>query len=264
VELFDENEFSEYVRQNYQCLFETDNPFVESEISGTCDVCQREAFLKVHSSANQGIIGWNTGMPTFVTYFIECPRCRRKSILTTVRLTKDQSAGKKDINGKNEIKKMFQIFRLFRLPTGEEAFINKDIPAEYASLKNAVAEATYCLAHSKNIAAAILFRRAIQILTKDILGASGKTLHSQLEWLKVNKNKMGIDLVDVFHDNAKIIKDSGNQGAHPDDDITLHVFTKEDAEGLHDLFISIVHEVFVKPAKIKSLQEELKKNRKLV
>ena len=75
---------------------------------------------------------------------------------------------------------------------------------------------------------------------------------------------MGIDLVDVFHDNAKIIKDSGNQGAHPDDDITLHVFTKEDAEGLHDLFISIVHEVFVKPAKIKSLQEELKKNRKLV
>ena len=74
---------------------------------------------------------------------------------------------------------------------------------------------------------------------------------------------MSIDLTPVFHTNSKIIKDIGNQGAHPESDITLHDFTKEDAEGLHDLFLSIIYEIFIKPARSKELQNELKKRRKL-
>ena len=124
-------------------------------------------------------------------------------------------------------------------------------------------EATFCLAKGKYISATIMFRRAIQIIAKQILGAEGKTLFKQLEWLKENKNLMGIDLVDVFHDNAKLIKDIGNQGAHPDDDLELHIFSESDANGLYDLFIHLIHEIFVKPVKIKAIQEELKLSRKI-
>jgi hypothetical protein len=198
-----------------------------------------------------------------VTYFLECPGCKRKAFYKTARIGIERTTGEKDANGDDETRLLIQHYILFILPTREGSYINKDIPSEYVTLKNTVAEANFCLSHSKYLSATILFRRAIQIIAKDILGATGKTLHSQLEWLKNNKNKLDIDLSEVFHDNSKIIKDIGNQGAHPDDDVSLHDFKQEDADGLHDLFLSIIHELFVKPLKMKAMQDELIKNRKL-
>lgn len=204
-------------------------------------------------------------LPRFVIFLVECPFCRRKSFILTVEFATKKSVTLKNDDGEDEEKNVvvYQYYKFYRLPVTEEDFANSDIPENYTSLKETVSEASFCLTHSRFVAAAILFRRAIQIFAKDILGAKGRGLSSQLEWLKSNKNFLEIELSEVFHDNAKIIKDIGDQGAHPDDDFTLHNFTKEDADGLHDLFISIVTEVFVKPAKMQAIQEELKKSRKL-
>lgn len=260
MELFDEDKFEEYIRRNFKSILEISSADYSSEGAGTCDVCQREAFLKIHSrSFTKGL--YDKEIPRFVVFFIECPKCRSKSFINTIQLTTTRLV--KDEEGDTSNENRFQFYQLYRLPTSEESFVNNDIPEEYVSLKDTVSEAVFCLLHGRNIAAAILFRRAIQILTKDVLGAKGDSLYKQLEWLKVNTNNLGITLIDVFHDNAKIIKDIGNQGAHPDNDVTLHNFTKEDADGLHDLFLSIIHEVFVKPAKLKALQDDLRKSRKL-
>jgi hypothetical protein len=264
MELLNLDEFEEYVRSNFDLLYEADTSELKTEIDSHCDSCQRDVFMKIHSRTYQQAYYRDSGLPDFVTYFFECPRCKRKAFIKIVRIGIEKPTGKKDEFGDDETQFLLQHYRLFRLPTKEENYVNKEIPAEHTTLKNTVIEANFCLTHSKYLSAAILFRRAIQIIAKDILGATGKTLFLQLEWLKNNKNKLGIDLGEVFHDNSKIIKDIGNQGAHPDDDITLHNFTKEDANGLHDLFISIIHELFVKPIKLKAIQEELKQNRKLI
>lgn len=84
-------------------------------------------------------------------------------------------------------------------------------------------------------------------------------MHSQLEWLKENKNLLGIDLTELFHDNGKLIKDIGNQGAHLDEDITLQNFSEIDVNSLHDLFLVIVNEIFIKPKKLKAIQQDLLK-----
>jgi hypothetical protein len=263
MELLNLEEFEKYIRTNFDLILETKTTEFNSELGSHCDSCQRDVFMKIHSRMyNQTYYRENT-IPDFMTYFMECPGCKRKAFIKTVRLGIHKPTGKKDEDGEDETDFYFQHYRLFRLPEREEGYINKDIPKEYESLKNTVNEANFCMTNSKSLSAAILFRRAIQILVKDILGGLGKNLFLQLEWLKNNKNKLGIDLTEVFHENSKIIKDIGNQGAHPDDDISLHNFTKQDAEGLHDLFLSIIHEVFVKPIKLKAIQDELKQNRKL-
>lgn len=256
-------EFEGYIRKNFDILIETDTSDIKTEFSSQCDSCQRDVFMKVHSRTYQQSYYRDNGLPDFVTLFLECPSCRRKSFIKTVRLTYEKPTGKKDEDDEDEVEIVIQHYRLLRIPSSEESYANKDIPETYETLKSTVSEANFCLTHSKNLSAAILFRRAIQIIAKDILGATGKTLFLQLEWLKTNKNKLAIDLAEVFHDNTKIIKDIGNQGAHPDDDIELHNFTKKDADGLHDLFLSIIHEIFVKPTKLKAIQDELKQNRKL-
>lgn len=263
MELLNLEEFEKYVRTNFDLIYEAETSELKTELDSHCDSCQRDVFMKIHSRTYQQSNYSNKGLPDFVTYYMECPGCKRKAFIKTVRIGFEKPTGKKDEDGDDETLFVLQHYRLFRLPEREESYVNKDIPEEYETLKNTVSEANFCLTHSKNLSAAILYRRAIQIIVKDILGGTGKNLFLQLEWLKNNKNKLGIDLTEIFHDNSKIIKDIGNQGAHPDDDISLHNFTKQDAEGLHDLFLSIIHEIFVKPTKLKAIQDELKQNRKL-
>jgi hypothetical protein len=256
MKLINEEEFRNYVRLNFEMIYESPaSELKEQELPGKCDFCQKEAFLKIHALRYQQGYYREDGVPYFVTFFIECPQCRRKSFIKTVQLQVYKPTGNKDAYGEDETSAVFQFFKLFRLPSAEESYENKDIPEEYVSLKATVTEASFCLSHSKNIAATILFRRALQILAKDVLGAPGTTLNSQLNWLKTNPNALGIEIGAVFHDNAEIIRKIGNQGAHPDEDATLHNFTKEDAEGLHDLFISIIHELFISPAKLKAIQD---------
>lgn len=263
MELLNLGEFEKYVRTNFDLIIEAETSELNTEFSSHCDSCKRDVFMKIHSRTYQQSYYRDNGLPDYVTYFMECPGCKRKAFIKTVRIGIEKPTGKKDEYGDDETIYLYQHFRLFRLPEREESYVNKEIPEEYETLKNTVSEASFCLTHSKNLSAAILFRRAIQIIVKDILGGTGKNLFLQLEWLKCNKNKLEIDLTEMFHHNSKIIKDIGNQGAHPDDDISLHNFTKQDAEGLHDLFLSIIHEIFVKPTKLKAIQDELKLNRKL-
>lgn len=260
MKLIDKNEFEEYIKNNYECILESNETSLSQELSGTCDSCKRDVFLKVYSKTYEQPYYSDDGLPRFVNIYLECPSCRRKSFIQTVQFV-EQKAIKEGASTHYEY--TYRLYKLYRLPVSGENNINEDIPKQYSSLIKTSNEADYCLSNSKFIASSILFRRAIQILAKDVLGAKGKTLFKQLEWLQSNENLLKIDLTEVFHDNAEIIKDVGNQGAHPDDDITLHDFTKDDAYGLHDLFLSIIHEIFVKPAKMKALQDELKKNRKL-
>ena len=45
-----------------------------------------------------------------------------------------------------------------------------------------------------------------------------------------------------------IIKEAGNQGAHPDNDPDLLEFTSEDAQDLQNVFMELVSDLFVVPA----------------
>ncbi len=104
-----------------------------------------------------------------------------------------------------------------------------------------------------------MFRRGLQILAKQVLGAKGKTLFEQLKWLQENENELKINLTELFHDNSKLIREVGNQSAHPEDDVDLHEFTEADANAVHDLFILLINDLFVIPEKMKAMKNELAK-----
>ncbi len=261
MELFNSEEFEKYVRTNYKLLFTlSPEQNYQTEFGGKCDACQKDAFLKIHDRAYNTPKFRQNPATQFTIFFIQCPSCSRLSFLHTVSFM----TYKQDEDGDETDDHVYEYYQLYRIPVIEETYSAKHIPntKENKTLIETVSEASFCLANGKYTSATIMFRRAIQVIAKQ-LGAKGKTLFNQLEWLKNNENNLKIDLTDVFHDNAKIIKDIGNQGAHPDDDVDLHSFTHEQANGVHDLFLHMTYEVFMKPAKMKALQEELKKERKL-
>lgn len=277
MELLNQEEFNSYIQTNHRKLYQTEEfEELSHEFDGFCDSCRRDVFLKILARRYQYQGYDRKGVPNFITYFIKCPRCNRLSFSQLVVLEVHVTTNKEGkvvesipIDDDNydvddyQTKIHYEIYQLYNIPTREESFANRDIPDKYTTLKESVTEAMFTMAHGKFISSAIMFRRSIQIIAKEILGAKGKTLHKQLEWLTENPNLLAIDLTNLFHDNSKLIKDVGNQGAHPDDDITLHNFTEDDVNNLHDLFLVIVNEIFIKPEKLKAIQADLIKNRKL-
>ena len=255
MELLNEKEFEKYVRDNYKVILSNDSSSIGETQSGHCDFCQKDAFLRIGSRWHDSPYS-RGNLPTFVTFFIQCPSCHRQSFIMTVVLARlDKESGRGNY--------IYDHYKIYNLPTQESQFETKDIPEKYELLKKTVLEAKYTLQHGQFMSATIMFRRALQILAKNILGAKGGTLYKQLEWLKTNENGLKVNLTELFHDNSTLIRKVGNQGAHPDDDTELQEFSEEDANAVHDLFIILVNEIFVLPAKMKAMKEELTKRRKL-
>lgn len=107
-----------------------------------------------------------------------------------------------------------RLYRLLSLPGEDETEI-PELPGDPPSLRRAYREAMRCIGANCPTAAAAMFRRALQIITRDILGAPPGNLADELKTLKNKKNALGVALTQDFHDNGYILRETGNQAAHP-------------------------------------------------
>lgn len=113
------------------------------------------------------------------------------------------------------------------------------------------------------LAAAAMFRRALQIITRELLQAKPGNLANELNEV-VGKSYNGVTVTANFANNAYIVKEVGNQGAHPDADPDLLDFTAQDAEDLQQIFMEIVSELFIIPAAARKAREEFMARRKVL
>lgn len=118
-------------------------------------------------------------LPSLVTYFIECPKCSRKRFIQLILIEVSQTFDKdgnvldtvdEDDNDEEDfnIKTHYELYKLYTLPSQEENFATKDIPNEFLTLKQSIGEAMFTMTHGKFISSAIMFRRSLQIIAKDI------------------------------------------------------------------------------------------------
>jgi len=107
-----------------------------------------------------------------------------------------------------------------------------------------------------------MFRRALQIITRDILGAKPSNLAKELRDV-VGKKFNGATIDNDFSDISYIIKEAGNQGAHADDDPDLLDFTQKDAEDLQKIFMELVSKLFVEPEAVRKTREGFLRKRKI-
>lgn len=159
----------------------------------------------------------------------------------------------------------FEDSRYFKLmslpPDGTEDIA--ELPETPPALRIAFRQAVRAMDANAHIAAAAMYRRALQVITRDILKAKPGNLANELKEC-VGKTLNGVTLTRNFEDVGYIIKEAGNQGAHPDADPDLLEFTAEDARDLHGIFMELVAEIFVQPAATKRARDEFMKRRKIV
>ena len=168
-----------------------------------------------------------------ITYLFKCPVCKafKQWIVYHVH-PEDGHEGR--------------YFRVTSVP-GEGLEDIAELPADPPSLRTAYREAIRAQDANAHLAAAAMYRRALQVITRKLLGAKPGNLANELNEV-VGETYNGVVITQTFADVAYIIKEAGNQGAHPDKDPDLLEFTSQDAQDLQDIFMELVTEIFVVPA----------------
>lgn len=266
--MLDKEQLNNYIVENYVDV--TDEFDDENHASGLCSNCKKvvgfQIIERMVAKCNIRRTPYadmydSDYTPPYSIYF-QCPICKMFKIwIVFDRHIKKQIS----VDGELKEKSFRRIFRVTSLPNeGVEEI--EDLPNEPVSLRKAYTEAIKSLDNGCYLASAAMFRRALQIITRDILGATPDTLANELKSLvSVGKsNKLGIALTNDFASNGYIIKDCGNQGAHPDKDPDLLSFELTDAQSLYSIFLEIVSELFVAPKAAQKAKDDLLKRRKLI
>lgn len=266
------DEMIKFIEENYPDV--TDRILDKSHVAGFCPgpKCNREMGLQIlEISTASKRTEYGSRSDFFMPYMVhlKCPRCELFSLWILYRVTRIVESAAVARPGaaalasiKAPPKISYKTYRLVAIPP-EGKYEIPELPQEPASLRKAYSEAIRCWNNNCPMAAASMFRRALQIVTRDILGAPPSTLANELAWVVGKPNKLGVTLSKGFETNGYILRAVGNQGAHPDQDPDLLTFTSEDAGDLYDIFLEVVSELFVVPAASQAAKQKLMERRKI-
>jgi len=185
------------------------------------------------------------------TYTFRCPVCHGYKQWIVYELQVKNSADK-------------WIWRRYRVTSVPSEGLEDiaELPSEPASLRVAYKQAVRAMDANAHIAAAAMFRRALQIITRRLLGANPGNLANELNEV-VGKSYNGVTITQNFATNGYVLKEAGNQGAHPDADPDLLDFTSDDASDMQQIFMELVAELFIIPTAARKARDEFLARRKI-
>jgi hypothetical protein len=249
-----DSDLKKYVVENYPEV--TDARIDEAHWDLECTKCgitrgfQLTRRLHGVDDTSYGHLYQDTSAP--YTYIFKCPVCRafKQWIVYAIELSGNGS------------KKATHYFRVTSVPhEGLEDIA--ELPEDPPSLRVAYKQAIRAMDANAHLAAAAMFRRALQVITRGLLGAKPGNLANELNEV-VGKTFNGATVTHNFADIGYIVKEAGNQGAHPDGDPDLLDFTSQDAEDLQQVFMEMVSELFVVPAAMKKSRADFLARRKII
>ena len=243
---FNARQLDLYITEHFQ---DVTGLLLKERVKKYCPKCEIHMGFEMVESAHNYQGGSEFRHP--YSTLIQCPSCESSAMWLLYKIYARGSNGER----------LDRIYRLLEMP-GASVFDIPGLPAEPHALRKAYNEAVRSLEANNPMAAATMFRRALQIITRNILGAKPGKLANELQEVS-GKNKLGIALSQYLQNNSYIIKEIANQAAHPDKDIDLIDFTHEDAQSLYELFLEVVSELFVIPEAKERARRDLLARRKV-
>ena len=179
------------------------------------------------------------------TLLLTCPVCHSFKVWVV------QNIFLRNSNNTGSIQK----YRIMSIPKEQPEI--PEMPDKPPYLKKLYLEGLKCLEAGCPVAAAVVFKRAIHVLTRELLGATPGTLLSEFRSIINKRNKLGIVLHETFKNNPYLEKESSlsNKDSHMGHDIIS--FTDEDAYTLHEIFIELIVMLFVLPNSVNQAREHL-------
>lgn len=256
--LKDYEALKEYIKENYQEV--TDNRLNDDHWDIYCTKCKIVRGFQVvkrsyTTSGTQYAVGADRDLHAPHTIYFLCPVCKTYKLWITFNVTEDEEGEDGQLYG------VTRRYRVTSIP-GEGLEDITELPEDPPTLRKAYRQAIRAMDANAHSAAAAMFRRALQVITRDILGAQPGNLANELQSL-IGTKYNSVTLTNDFSEIGYIIKEAGNQGAHPDEDPDLLDFTQQDAEDLQKIFMELVSDLFIVPEAIQKAKTDFMQRRKI-
>lgn len=252
----DKNTEQAYIIENYPEV--TDSRLDDDHwdlFCSTCNIVRGFQVVRKAYTADRGQYSTSIVWDAPRTVYFKCPVCGTYKFWILFRLSVPET---------REDGKTYSVERRYKITSipndGSEEI--EELPDEPASLRTAYRQAVRAMDANAHIAAAAMFRRALQVITREILKAKPGNLANELKEV-VGTKYNGVTISQDFSDVGYIIKEAGNQGAHPDDDSDLLDFTQQDAEDLQNIFMELVSDLFMVPEAKRKAKDDFLKRRKI-
>ncbi|MDX9703677.1 MAG: hypothetical protein RBU23_11650 [Candidatus Auribacterota bacterium] len=176
---------------------------------------------------------------------LKCPMCNSFKIWIIQNIYVQNSDGEGHI----------ERYRILAIPKNESQI--PELPDHPPGLRRAYTEGINCLEANCPTAAAALFKRALHLITRDILGANPGTLTSEFRSLLSKRNKLGMVIHEAFKENSYLIRESSIIKRDGTFDHDILQYTEEDALSLHEMFIELAVMLFVLPRTVQEARNTL-------
>jgi hypothetical protein len=247
----DSKELQRYAVQNYPEV--TDQRIDDTHWDLECTTCKIVRGFQVIKTSISSEYSYYTERyekqpDAPVAYFFRCPVCKSFKLWLVFEFEEEG-------NGQQ------RYYRVTSIPSEGLEDI-QELPEEPPSLRIAYRQAIRAMDANAHLAAAAMFRRALQVITRDLFGAKPGNLAVELNQC-VGRSYNGTVIKGNFAEVGYIIKEAGNQGAHPDRDTDLLEFTSQDAQDLQSIFMDLVSELFIVPKAVEKAKTEFLARRKI-
>ncbi|KKW35955.1 hypothetical protein A2852_02065 [Candidatus Adlerbacteria bacterium RIFCSPHIGHO2_01_FULL_54_23] len=245
-----------YILENYPEV--TDSRLDDNHwdlFCSTCNIVRGFQVVRKAYTADKGQYSTSVNWDAPRTVYFKCPVCGTYKFWILFRLSVPE------VREDGQTYSVERWYKVTSIPNDGSEEI-EELPDEPASLRTAYRQAVRAMDANAHIAAAAMFRRALQVITREILKATPGNLANELQAV-VGTKYNGVTVSQDFSDVGYIIKEAGNQGAHPDDDPDLLDFTQQDAEDLQNIFMELVSELFVVPEAKRKAKDDFLKRRKI-
>jgi hypothetical protein len=248
-----DNDLKKYIKETF--LEVTDARVDDDHWDLECSICKVARGFQL---TKRILVGHQTEYESFsidysapTTYVFRCPVCHTFKQWIIYELYFSVGTGKSENH----------YYRVTSVPNEGLEDIS-ELPEDPPSLRIAYRQAIRAMDANANIAAAAMFRRALQVITRELLGAKPGNLANELNEV-VGKSYHGSAITANFADIGYVIKEGGNQGSHPDRDPDLLDFTAQDATDLQLIFMELVSELFIVPAAKQKAKQDFMARRKI-
>lgn len=240
--MLDEQHYYQFVKEHYTNI--SSLIVNNSHIREYCPLCKANMGFNIETIPLQReYMHFLYKMPQ--PLLLKCPMCQSFKIWVIQNLYVQDSEG----NGHIER------YRIMSIPKNENEI--PELPDHPPGLKRIYCEGIRCLESNCPTAAATLFKRAIHIITRDILGANPGTLTSEFRSLLSKRNKLGMVIHESFKDNKYLMRESSLIKRDGTWDHDILQYNEEDAMSLHEMFIELAVMLFVLPKTVQEARDML-------
>lgn len=255
------NDQYNYIVDNYPEV--TDQRIDEHHWDLYCPQCKNTRGFQVVQTVDNGEVSdyygeYCTDNNAPRAIYFRCPVCKAFKQWVIYKITKREGVDEEKLE---EGELVTRYYRVASLPSDGLEDID-EIPPNPPELRVAYKQAIRAMNANAHIAAAAMFRRALQVITRNILNTKPGNLGVELQEV-IGKKYNSVTITNDFSDNAYVIREVGNQGAHPDQDPDLLDFTEQDAKDLQKIFLELITDLFVVPEATRKAREEFLKRRKI-